>query len=137
MSKTKKQLIAEQTELLQTVEEYRSALDDERYRSSKMHKNFLKLQDDHAKLERLYQSVADDTTRFYKDAHGNIIETVGNKGEAEALKVKVSQLERDNDNLKKMLERHRTNSNYEMNRGSAQVQTYKEVLGLVLDKALR
>lgn len=137
MSKTKKQLIAEQTELLQTVEEYRSALDDERYRSSKMHKNFLNLQDEYARLEERYRSVADDTTRFYKDAHGNIIETVGNKGEAEALKVKVSQLERDNDNLKKMLEQHRTNSNYEMNRGSAQVQTYKEVLGLVLDKALR
>ena len=137
MSKTKQQLIAEQTELLQEIQELKSALEDEKRLFATSHKSFLNLQDEYARLEERYRSVADDTAHFYKDENGKVVEVVGNKGEAEALKVKVSQLERDNDNLKKMLEQHRTNSNYEMNRGSAQVQTYKEVLVLVLDKALR
>ena len=140
MSKTKKQLIAEQTEFLQDIAEYKSALEDERNRNAVLAdklERFDALQTEYAKLEKLYQSVADDTARFYKDENGKIIEVVGSAGEVNALKVKLTRLENDNADLKRVLEQHRTNSNSEAERSAAKLGAYKEALGLVLDKALR
>ena len=137
MSKTKKQLIAEQTEFLQDIAEYKSALEDERIRADAFARRNQELQTEYAKLEKLYQSVADDTARFYKDENGKIIEVVGSAGEVNALKVKLTRLENDNADLKRVLEQHRTNSNSEAERSAAKLGAYKEALGLVLDKALR
>lgn len=141
MSKTKKQLIAEQTEFLQDIAEYKSALEDERIRADAFARRNQELQTEYAKLEKLYQSVADDTARFYKDENGKVIEVVGSAGEVNALKVKLTKLENDNADLKRVLKRvleqHRTNSNSEAERSAAKLGAYKEALGLVLDKALR